>query len=235
MFRRLDTASLRAQAAHEIERRIFAGELSPGDRLPPERELAEEMGISRGVLNYAIQDLESKGFVRIVARHGVFINDYRKESTPQMLLSLIEHSGETIDYGLFGDLLDTRLLLERECTRLAVARIDAKELETLGTCLDEMARSRTPEACADANYRFHHTLTEASGNRVYAMILRSFEHAIRWYLTQYFTSEANRRISSEQHERLLRALADGRGEEADAEILAIFSHGIEALRQKYRP
>lgn len=234
-FTRIETKSLRAQALYEIERRIFSGELKPGDRLPPERELSAAMGISRAVLNFAIRDLEAKGFVKIIPRHGAYINDYKLYSTPQMLLSLIKHSTENVDFTLFGDMLDTRRLLERECTRLAVGRITDKEIEDMQACLDKMNENSAPESFAEGNYKFHHALTVASGNIVYAMIIRSFEDAIRWYLKAYFTTKEKRDISRRQHEQLLRALKMRDGEFADDAITAIFFEGIKGLREIFKP
>jgi GntR family transcriptional repressor for pyruvate dehydrogenase complex len=233
-FSKIEIKSLRAQASHEIERRIFSGELKPGDRLPPERELASAMGISRAVLNFSIKDLEARGFVRIVPRHGAYITDYMRKSTPQMLMSLIEHSTENVDHSLFGDMLDTRRLLERECTRLAIGRLTADDLAALRACLEEMMDAGAADTFAASNYRFHHVLTTASGNIVYAMILNSFEEAIRWYLTSYFTTEESRRTSAAQHARLLDALTQGDPEAADEAILDIFSEGIMHLREKFR-
>ena len=67
--------SIRAQVVREIENRIFSGELAIGERLPPERELALELGVSRSLVNLAILDLESMGFLRIVPRQGTFVAD----------------------------------------------------------------------------------------------------------------------------------------------------------------
>lgn len=233
-FTKIELNSLRKQASHEIERRIFSGELKPGDRLPAERELALAMGISRAILNFAIKDLETKGFVKIVPRHGAYINDYRQRSTPQMLMSLIEHSRAEVGFELFADLLETRRLLERECTRLAVMRITSKELEELRSNLDSMELSKNAEDFAKANYNFHHTLICASGNIVYGMIIRSFEDSIRWYLTAYFTSEENRKVSYKQHEQLFNALERRDSEWADSTMLDIFSEGITGLKNKFK-
>ncbi len=233
-FTRIEMKSLREHAAHEIERRIFSGELKPGDRLPPERELAAAMGISRALLNFAVKDLEAKGFLRIVPRHGAYVIDYKQKSTPQMLMSLIEHSRDNVDNTLFADLLETRRLLERESTRLAAGRATPEELAMLRACLDGMTACRTADCFAQANYGFHHVLTTASGNIVYAMILRSFEDAIVWYLTAYFTTEQRRRVSVEQHEQLLGALSRGDAAGADTAILAIFAEGIGTLKELFR-
>jgi GntR family transcriptional repressor for pyruvate dehydrogenase complex len=234
-FTKIEIKSLRAQASYEIERKIFSGELKPGDRLPSERELAAAMGISRAVLNFAIRDLEAKGFVKIVPRRGAYINDYKQKSTPQMLLSLIKHSTENVDFTLFSDMLDTRRLLESECTRLAVERITNEELDALRVYLNDMKTCGTAESFAKANYRFHHTLTTASGNIVYAMILRSFEDAIHWYLKAYFTTNKKRSISCRQHEELLDALAHRDCDVAEKAISAIFCEGIGGLREIFKP
>ena len=234
-FTKIEVNSLRAQASHEIERRIFSGELKPGDRLPAERELAAAMGISRAVLNLAIRDLEAKGFVKIVPRHGAYINDYKQNSTPLMLMSLIEHSKEKVDFELFANMLDTRRLLERECTRVAAQRITSKELDELKGFLNDMIASASEESFSESNYNFHHTLTNASGNIVYAMIFRSFENAIRWYLKGYFTTEEKRDISRRQHKELIAALECRNSEQADIAINAIFDEGISGLQEQFKP
>ena len=110
--------SIREQVTRELQRRIFSGELAVGERLPPERDLAKLLGVSRSLVNLAVLDLESMGFVRIVPRQGTFVADYKNESTPQMLLSLMtsgaaDHSGAE----LFSSMMQTRRLLESECAR----------------------------------------------------------------------------------------------------------------------
>ncbi|MEN6340082.1 MAG: winged helix-turn-helix domain-containing protein, partial [Clostridiaceae bacterium] len=97
--------SIRGQVARELERRIFSGELAIGERLPPERDLAKLLGVSRSLVNLAILDLESMGFVRIVPRQGTFVADYKTQSTPQMLLSLMTHGAEDANAELFASMM----------------------------------------------------------------------------------------------------------------------------------
>lgn len=63
-----DSKSLKAGFVEIMEAKIFSGELKPGDRLPPERELALQLGISRGSVNQGILDMARMGFLRIVPR-----------------------------------------------------------------------------------------------------------------------------------------------------------------------
>jgi DNA-binding FadR family transcriptional regulator len=63
VFDKMDKVGLKERFVREIQSKIFAGELQPGDQLPSERELAAQMGISRSLVNMGILELESKGFV----------------------------------------------------------------------------------------------------------------------------------------------------------------------------
>ena len=68
-----DSKNLKADFIQRMQAKILSGELKPGDRLPPERELAVQVGISRGSVNQGILDLERMGFLRIVPRKGTFV------------------------------------------------------------------------------------------------------------------------------------------------------------------
>ena len=106
-FVRLQPQSVRRQVAREIENKIFSGELAIGERLPPERELSEALGVSRSLVNLAVLDLESMGFLRIVPRQGTFVADYKAQCTPQMLLSLMTHGSEGASAELFRGMMET--------------------------------------------------------------------------------------------------------------------------------
>ena len=61
-----------------ITEMILTGQLKPDDQLPPERELASSMGISRNMCSDIIRELEKKGLLVVIPRQGVFVNDFRK-------------------------------------------------------------------------------------------------------------------------------------------------------------
>jgi DNA-binding FadR family transcriptional regulator len=228
--------SIRAQVTREIERKIFSGELAIGERLPPERELAEQLGVSRSLVNLAILDLESMGFLRIVPRQGTFVADYKTQSTPQMLLSLMT-SGPADNTGaeLFISMMETRRLLESECARLAAQNASDEELEKLSSILEEMRSAREPALFSDANFRFHREMMAASGNIVYAMIFQSFHNVVLHYVTRYFTTKERIILSIEQHEALLRALQDRDEQRSLREIRIIMEEGISSLTEMFAP
>ena len=226
--------SIRAQVAREIENRIFSGELAIGERLPPERELALELGVSRSLVNLAILDLEHMGFLRIVPRQGTFVADYKNESTPQMLLSLMTRGvADNSGAELFSSMMQTRRMLESECAGLAAEHASAEDLARLSSLLEEMRVAVEPDRFSDANFRFHRTMLAASGNIVYAMIFQSFGEVVKHYVSSYFTSPARMRLSVSQHENLLAALNARDAARAREAVSVIMDEGIVKLTELF--
>ncbi|HRX58757.1 MAG TPA: FadR/GntR family transcriptional regulator [Eubacteriales bacterium] len=236
VFGKFKPESIRAQVTAEIERKIFSGELAIGQRLPPERELAEQLGVSRSLVNLAILDLESMGFLRIVPRQGTFVADYKTQSTPQMLLSLMMNgTADNTGADLFISMLETRRLLESECARLAAKNASEEDLEKLSSILEEMRTAASPADFSDGNFRFHRALMAASGNIVYAMIFQSFQKVVLFYVTRYFTTKERIRLSLEQHEALLAALKARDEERSLREVRVIMEEGISSLTKMFAP
>lgn len=232
-FTKFQPESIRAQVAREIERKIFSGELAVGERLPPERELAEALGVSRSLVNLAVLDLESMGFLRIVPRQGTFVADYKEQCTPQMLLSLMTQGSENTGADLFSGMMETRRLLEGECARLAAAKATDDALSKLEAALADMRAAPDPAAFSAANFRFHRALMAASGNVVYAMVFQSFEQVVLYYVKRHFTTNERMERSCEQHARLLEAIAARDGERAQNEVWRIMDEGISSLTRLF--
>jgi GntR family transcriptional regulator, transcriptional repressor for pyruvate dehydrogenase complex len=234
-FHRLANTSLKEQVVRELERSILSGDLQPGDRLPPERELAEALGISRSLVNLAILELESRGFVRIVPRRGTFVNDYMTQGTPQMLLSLMDFDSDKMDWTLFGNMMDTRRLLECECTRLAIRHATEEDLGRMREALRVMERCESPERFVDGNFRLHHALTIASGNAIYAMIFNSFGKALHFFIGQFFSTEERRSESVLSHRALLETLVRRDETAAMDAIRRTLDTGITGLSDIFKP
>src|SRR5208283_1455092 len=100
---------------------ILTGKIAIGQRLPAERELALQLGVSRPVVHEGLVDLAAKGLVTMKPRVGTFVNDYRKEGSLSILNSIINYQQGGLDENLMESLLQTRLLVETETTRLAAS------------------------------------------------------------------------------------------------------------------
>ena len=232
VFGKISAPSLKEICVQEILTKILSGELKPGDRLPPERELAEAMGISRSSVNHGIMELETMGFLTITPRRGTIVNDYRRHPTPQSLAAVMRYSSVQMEEALFSDLMDTRLLIEVESARLACTNIYDTTVEKMRKLVDEL--SREPEDPTDILYRFHYLLTAASGNSVYSMIYRGFETVLCTLIRQHYSMRSQDiKESARLHGELLDAIIR-KDEKASQELARqILTQGITVLQERY--
>ena len=231
-FGKISAPSLKEICVQEILTKILSGELKPNDRLPPERELAEAMGISRSSVNHGIMELEAMGFLSITPRRGTVVNDYRAHPTPQSLAAVMRYSSAQMEESLFSDLMATRLLIEVESARLACTHIYDTTLAKMRNLVDALAQE--PEDPTEILYRFHYLLTAASGNSVYSMIYRGFESVLCTLIRQHYSMRGEDiKESAQLHGQLLDAII--RKDEQAAQELArrILTQGITALQERY--
>ena len=231
-FGKISAPSLKEICVQEILAKILSGELKPGDRLPPERELAEAMGISRSSINHGIMELENMGFLTITPRRGTIVNDYRANPTPQSLAAVMRYSSVQMEQSLFADLMNTRLLIEVESARLACSNIYDKTLVKMQKLVDELARE--PEDPTEILYRFHYLLTAASGNSVYAMIYRGFETVLCTLIRQHYSMRSEDiKETAALHGQLLEAIAQKDEQMAQELARRILTRGITVLQERY--
>lgn len=86
-FQQIQAPTLRELFVDQVIGMIFSGELRVGDRLPSERELSEQMHISRSMVHTGLEDLERMGFVRMEPRRGNYIEDYARHGNFETLMA----------------------------------------------------------------------------------------------------------------------------------------------------
>ena len=104
--------------------------------------------------------------------------EYVQQATPETLSAIMGFDSGLIDSTLFRDLMDARILIERECTRLACAKLTPASLQMLQAHTEAIYAADDAQA-AEVVYLYHKCLTEISGNLAYAMVFQSFEKMIR--------------------------------------------------------
>ena len=95
-FQKISSPSLRELFVDQLEHMILSGKLKIGEKLPPERQLAEMMQVSRAVVNSGISELEKKGFLIVKPRSGTYVADYRRKGTLDTLMSIMKYNGGRI-------------------------------------------------------------------------------------------------------------------------------------------
>lgn len=231
-FERLGSASLIDNIRASLLGKILSGELKPGEWLPAERDMAEQMGVSRSSLHHAVLQLETQGFLKIEPRRGTVVADYRKHPTPSSLSALVGYGSLDIDEPLFNDFMDARIWLEKGSARRACRNIYESTFEEM---LDIASRiSPEAEDLPGMIYRYHYLLTQASGNSLFSMMFRAFEPVITTLITAYYTMPgANIAAEAEMHTELLGHIR-ANDEDAAAECVErLLRLGMDALGQKY--
>jgi GntR family transcriptional repressor for pyruvate dehydrogenase complex len=204
----------------QLETMILEGTLKAGERLPAERVLAEQFGVSRPSLREAIQKLAAKGL--LLSRHGGgnYVAETLGSTFSDPLLHLLESNPEAQ-----RDLLEFRHTLEGSCAFYAAQRateLDRQRLSdafaVLQDCYSRSGKvTRAEEGTADAN--FHLAIAEASHNAVLLHTIRGlFDLLKRNVLTNiggmYAQRDETRDMLIEQHRALYQAIIEGRAEEA---------------------
>jgi GntR family transcriptional repressor for pyruvate dehydrogenase complex len=165
--------SLSDQISAQIQRLIIEGGLTPGEKLPSERELAEQFGVSRTVIREAVKLLQMKGLVRVVSGSGTYVSHVSSEIVADsigLFMTSHEHT--------FQDLLEIRRFLEVEIAGLAAERATAEDIQKLEESFSEMKGAlanseRTTEDLerfVQADIKFHQLLSQATKNSLLPLL-----------------------------------------------------------------
>ncbi|MFV3306023.1 FCD domain-containing protein [Pseudomonas sp. NY15181] len=203
-----------------LEAMILEGTLKAGERLPAERVLAEQFGVSRPSLREAIQKLAAKGLLVSRQGGGNYVSEGLGSMFSDPLLHLLESNPEAQ-----RDLLEFRHTLEGSCAYYAAQRateVDRQRLkqafDTLQDCyLSPGKVSRAEEGAADA--AFHLAIAEASHNAVLLHTIRGlFDLLKRNVVTNiggmYAQRDETREQLMRQHRELYEAIVGGHAEAA---------------------
>lgn len=177
-FEKLISPSLKELFISNIEAKILSGELPVGQQLPPERQLAQSMGVSRAVVNSGIVELENRGFLDVRPRVGTFVADYRRAGTMETLKSIMTYNRGRLRNEEIRSILEVRDALDK----LAVADIIPHVTELDNTLLLEkveaIRQARDNRQAAKAAFAFQHELAMLSGNTLLPLIFRSFYSSV---------------------------------------------------------
>lgn len=164
--------TLSERVTDQIEGLIIQSQLQPGDRLPPERELAQQFGVSRTVIREAIRTLSAKGMLEVQAGGGTVVSSPSAEAVAQSMNLYLRGSQPRIDYSKVHEI---RYLLEVEIAGLAAKRRTNEDLARMEQILQEAAETgqTNREIFAKTDVAFHSALAQATHNDLFGLILDS--------------------------------------------------------------
>jgi DNA-binding FadR family transcriptional regulator len=170
--------SVATVAADAIRERILTGALRAGETLPGERELSEELGVSRLTLRSAIAHLEAEGLLRAVHGSGTRVRDYRETGGLDLFghLAALVLSGAPVPGGLslFASLMELRRAVAIEAVGLAAERASAEELRAMRAHVAAMgALQGDAHAFMVADLAFARMIVRATKNLAYELLFNS--------------------------------------------------------------
>jgi GntR family transcriptional repressor for pyruvate dehydrogenase complex len=202
------------QVAEQIQRLIASGALSPGDRLPPERELAAKFGVGRSSLRDAIRTLEVMGIVESRHGSGTVVRDLSTDSLVVPLASVLAHKRE-----LVAELLDVRRMIEPALAARAAANATEEELSRLEDILQRQAEKvRRGERSIEEDSEFHYAIALAARNSVVLQVLDVLMDLLRESRTRSLQVKGRPERSCAGHQRILRAIKRRDGPAAEAAV-----------------
>ncbi len=203
MYKIVRSSRLYEQIVQQVEESIVKGSLKPGDQLPPERELAEEFGVSRTAVREAVKALREKGLVEAYPGRGTFITDGTSHAIRQSL-DRMSKIGQPEGSAF---LAEVRAILEPEIAALAAARATEQELAQMRepvTVMDEAGDDA--DAFIEADLDFHLALAEAAANPLILSLIDSIVALLREQRIGVFHVEGGPERGQYHHKRILEAI-----------------------------
>jgi GntR family transcriptional regulator, transcriptional repressor for pyruvate dehydrogenase complex len=212
---------------------ITSGDLKPGDRLPTEHELSEQLGVSRTVIREAVKVLVARGQVYTRRGSGLYVADKASSWRTTMLDSLTP-----VDPTQVISLYEFRFMLELPAARLAAERITPHELRELREVVAlnrQSAETQQRQQFRETDAAFHRVVAEATHNPFLASTIATTTRAQGWV----FDIAAGRTQAllltyAEQHEAILEAIQEGEPDTASQAMQAHLEWALSHSKQEVR-
>ena len=157
-FAKLSAPSLKDLFVQQLQGMILSDELPMGTQLPPERELAQQMQVSRAVVNGGLAELAQQGFLEVRPRQGTFVADYRRKGNLSTLIAIMEYQGGVLGKDEIRSILEVRRALEHLAAQRAIRYASDEALARLGDIVARIAAAQNNAQAAEAAFAFQHEL-----------------------------------------------------------------------------
>lgn len=218
------TQKLYEEVAGKLQEEIRTGTYQPGDRLPSERILSQEYGVSRSVIREAFRSLEQMGCVEARTGGGTYVKAPEISSMVDSMSMLI-----SLDESFAMELVEARLVVETEIARLA-----AEQIVMMHKTLDEMRREVYAGGKGiEQDSKFHGQLAEAAGNRVLQMMSSSCAEVLNRSMEVTQAIEGVPKLALLAHEGILYQVEKQDGGKAEACMRKHLMSADENLRRVF--
>ena len=228
MLEPLKKTRLYEEIIEQFRELISKGELKPGDKLPPERDLAIQLNVSRTAIREALRSLESMGFIESRVGGGTFIREITLDNVIKPFSGILSQ-----DKKLMMELIDVRILLEGELAKLAAQRINEKKISMIEDSISLMEKEIKGGGIGiKGDNSFHNSLAAAAENSAMSKILDMCGDLLS------NTREATLKIpgqpvkSVKDHKEIFEAIKKADGEEAKKRMRSHLRKAYKNIEEK---
>ena len=184
----------------QVETLLLMHLILPGEQLPPERELAQQMGVSRPVIHEGLLELGSRGLISIRPRHGWIVNNFTEEGALPLLSSLYRFSAPQSAARIDADLKEVRqMILTKSLEQYfdsgtAQQQPNSPLIEKLNKIYKEEKKNNNKRLrpaeirrLTELDFLFYRAIIEAGGNTIFLLLFNSARELYHQKLEQFFT------------------------------------------------
>ena len=216
------------EAILKIKEMIVSGQLRPGDRLPPEKELGDALGLSRNSLREAVKALELIRVLDVRRGDGTYVTSL----SPSLLLDAMSFVVDVHQDSSVLELLEVRRILEPAAAALAATRVTPEDIERLRGLLAGADESTPVDDLVAQDIAFHRSVSALSGNAYLTRLLDTLSGStLRARIWRGLTQEGAVARTLTEHRAIVDALEEGDPALVEALVLAHVSGVARWLRR----
>lgn len=216
MLKKISKHTVAAQVIEQLTELIRDGSLKPGDKLPSEKSMAEQLGVSRPPLRESLRALEYAGVIETRYGDGIYIKSTDISALGNVIISRL------LNRSCLAEVIELRTILESGMVELAANRAGDDDLEALRAI---QSKSRTDmsniEQFVDGDFAFHCAIAEATRNSMLFDTVRALQTVMGEFNQELLNNQDRREEAHRQHETIFAAIA---GHNAKAAVQAMKEH-----------
>ena len=225
---RFVTLSLPDRLSIEIEKLIMGGQIEVGAKLPPERVLADSLGVSRVSIRQALHELETRGFIDRRPGRGTIILSATDAANKPGASIASAFASESRD---ITDVMELRAIIEPPIAAITAARATPRDIAQLRDLVDQMSMDVSASRYAELDRSFHQAIAQYTHKPLLSMLTEQIATLVAPSRNLSLQTKQRRRNSTKEHRRILDAIAASDPDAAEASAAAhIESITAEVLR-----
>ena len=210
LFSEIRSSKVSEMIVEQVKTLIKDGQLQPGQKLPPEKEFTQQLGVGRSSLREAINVLEALGYVEARKHKGIYVSSVSEPIIKDPLRRILDEDRSTLP-----QLYDLRKDIELAASQKAAERRNTDDLKRLSSCLDRMARDKAESKLAlQDDLEFHLAIAQSTRNFLRLHVLKNIFELSNSYIdlvrVKILEHTADIPLIYNQHEAIFKSIENKR-------------------------